>query len=396
MKLSHITPIAAGTLAVLTATAANAQVFLRSLPVFSPTGSSTLPHSNVAAGAWAAGQAGGDLRINAGTMHQTITLNQPLTLTANDGPATISANASASTNLRVGSYNVRLWPGFFVSLLFADHERADLIGPRLDAENCDVIGLQEVWDYALDIPDASEFISSVSTGYPFAYYGGEFNGNFNSSGLLTMSPHLLWGGAQFTFGECDGNDCSANKGWTRTSFVKDGFTVTVFNTHTQAGNSAENRNTRLAQLNQMAVDILLFRSFNPTHAIFVVGDFNIDGFGSEFSGNMNSVMGGVAQLAHGARNFPGSPDANDCTACSFNTIKQIFGNDGTNTQLDHILYINSGDGQVKIIPTAYEVKQYRRTDGGQWCRNVVPTGCGNDLSDHEAVFMNFNLRRVTP
>lgn len=202
MTLSHLTHIAAATtLVALGSSAANAQVFVRPLPVFSPTGSSTLPHSNLAAGAWAAGQSGGDLRINPGTMHQTITLNQPLTLTANGGSATISANASASTNLRVGSYNVRLWPGFFVSLLFADHERADLIGPRLDAENCDVIGLQEVWDYALDIPDASEFISSVSTGYPFAHYGGEFNGNFNSSGLLTMSPHLLWGAAQFTYTE---------------------------------------------------------------------------------------------------------------------------------------------------------------------------------------------------
>jgi len=253
-----------------------------------------------------------------------------------------------------------------------------------------------VWDYGLDIPDASAFINAVGSGYPWRFYGADFAGNGNNSGLLTLSPHPLFSLVQNSFVECDGNDCSANKGWTRASFVKDGFHVTVFNTHAQAGNSSENRNTRLAQIIQIANDVNIFRNVNPSHVVLVVGDFNIDRYSSEFTGNMSNVMGGTAGLSDGDTNAPFAASSGDCTACSYNTIKQIFDNGGSSTVLDHILYIGSRDGTVKIIPTSYEIKRFRRTDGGEWCRNVIPTGCGDDLSDHEPVFMNFNLRRIAP
>ncbi len=386
---------AAGTL-LATGALAQGQTYLRPASWFNPSGTITAPFTNVSTAVCVQNSAPGQVRMLPGTIYETVTIDTPVTFTAPNGPATIDARSTATTNIRVGTYNVRLWPSFFASLTLSDQARANLIGPRLDTENCDVIGLQEVWDYRLDSPDASGFIDAVTTGYPNEFYGGTFSGNGNNSGLLTMSAFGMFGRVQGEFVECDGDDCSANKGWIRSTFIKNGFNVTVYNTHTQAGSSSGNQTTRADQLTQMASDILLFRTLNPSHAIFVIGDFNIDRDSSEFTGNMSNIMGGIAGLSDGATNFPCAADFNDCTSCASNTIKQIFGGDDNDTILDHILYVGSWDGTVKVVPTTYQVKTYRRTDGGEWCRNIIPTGCANDLSDHEAVFMDFQLRRVTP
>lgn len=387
-----ITTIAAVSATLALATVAHAQIFLRAVPWFNPNGTSSAPFSNVLA-AQCSAPAGGTIAVRPGTIFQSVTLNQPRTYTAPSGAATIDGRTSATTNLRIGSYNVRLWPSFFLSLTLADQDRANLIGPRLQAENCDAIGLQEVWGYRNDPGDTTAFISALRTNYWY-YYGDGFGnlGNSNNSGLLTLTRNEPFGFSQSGYTECDGNDCLANKGFIRLSFVKDGFNVTVFNTHTQAGNSSGNQTTRLDQLNELAFAVNVWRSLNPSHVIFVVGDFNVDGNSSEFN-NMANAMGGIAATADVRTNFPCSPDFSDCTSCAGNTLKQIFGGGG-NTILDHILYVNSLDGTVKVVPTTYEVKQYRRTDGGFWCRNIAPTGCANDLSDHEAVFANFQLRRI--
>lgn len=390
-----LTTLAAVSATLALATVANAQTYLRAVPWFNPSGLAAAPFSNVLA-AQCASSSGGTIVVRPGTIFQSVTLNQPRTYTATTGAATIDGRASATTTLRVGSYNVRLWPGFFAAQTFADQARADLIGPRLQAENCDIIGLQEVWDYRLDSPDASNFIDALRGNYWY-YYGDFFGdaGNSNNSGLLTLTRNQPSAFSQSSYTECDGFDCLANKGFIRLSFVKDGFNVTVFNTHTQAGSSSENQTTRQDQLNELAVSVNVWRALNPSHVVFVVGDFNVDGNNVEFI-NMANAMGGIAATADARTNFPCSPDFSDCTSCGSNTIKQIFGDDTNSTILDHILYVGSADGTVKVVPTFYEVKQYRRTDGGQWCRNTAPTGCGNDLSDHEAVYANFQLRRVTP
>ncbi|MFO0857266.1 MAG: endonuclease/exonuclease/phosphatase family protein [Phycisphaerales bacterium] len=219
-------------------------------------------------------------------------------------------------------------------------------------------------------------------------------GNGVNSGLVTYCNYPALALFQGSFQECDGNDCSSNKGWTRYMFNKDGFQVIVYNTHTQAGSGSDNVQTRIAQLNQIAVDAAVQRGINPGAVTFIVGDFNIDAWSSEFA-NVR-VAFESAGFVDTRGNLPCSPGFGNCTACSSNTIKQIFGNDGTNTILDHILYSPSIDGTVDIIPTNYEVKTFKRTDGGQWCRNVIPTGCADDLSDHEAIFGNFEIRRIVP
>lgn len=372
-------------------------VYVRTVPWFNPSGAASAPFSNIRAALCGTVQNPLDMRLAPGTYYEPVTFSAPGTYSAPNGSATIDPGTLATTSFRVVSYNVRLWPGFFVSLTLADQERADLIGPRLTAENADVVALQEVWDYRLDAIDASARTNAVRGIYTSQYYGSEFySGDNMNSGLLTQSVHALSGGVQRRYTECDGNDCQASKGWTRVLMNKNGFNIAVFNTHTQAGSSAENKTTRLSQLNELAQDVVVFRALNPSYAVFVAGDFNIDLFNSEFSGNMSNAMGGMAGLAQGGLNEQCSLQTYACTACSSNSLKQIFGNDGTNTILDHVLYIGSADGTVKIVPTNYQVKHYRRTDGGQWCRNVTPTGCTNDLSDHEPVIMDFQLRRVTP
>ncbi len=386
---------AAASTIVLLAGIAQGQTYLRAASWFNPSGAPSAPYTNVSSAVCVQMSSPGQVIIQPGTIYESVTIDTPTTFTAPNGPATIDSRSTATTTIRVGTYNVRLWPSFFLSLTLADQARANLIGPRLDAEDCDVIGLQEVWDYRLDSPDASGFINALTTGYPNSYYGDVFSGNANNSGLLTMCRFGMFNRSQGQFAECDGDDCSANKGWIRSTFIKNGFNVTVYNTHTQSGSSSGNQTTRSDQLTQMASDILAFRIQNPSHAIIVVGDFNISRSSAEFTGNMSNIMGGIAGLSEGGTNLPCTDSFSSCTSCSSNTIKQIFGNDQNSTILDYILYAGSWDGTVKVIPTGHEVKTYRRTDGGEWCRSS-PTGCANDLSDHEAVFMNFQLRRVTP
>lgn len=379
--------------AASSAFAQGAQTWVSPTPGFYPTGSNVNPFGTLN-GAICVTDTAGTVSLQPGRINESITINRSVTLTAPNGPATIDARSTSSTTLRVGSYNVRLWPGFFVSLTLAEAQRAPLIGNRIDIENCDIIGIQELWDYGLDIPNVDGYLSDLGVGYNFYYYGSDFAGNGVNSGLVTYSNHAALGVFQGAFVECDGNDCSSNKGWTRYTFNKAGFSVIVYNTHTQAGNSSENVQTRIAQLNQIAIDASIQRAFNQGAVTFVVGDFNVDSWNSEFA-NVRAAFSGSGFVDTRGQ-LPCSPGFSDCTACSTNTIKQIFGNDGTNTILDHILYAPSLDGTVDIIPTNYEVKTYKRTDGGEWCRTVTPTGCANDLSDHEAIFGNFELRRVTP
>lgn len=372
-------------------------VHVRPVPWFDPTGQTGAPFHTIRGGICGSFQSPIDLRLAPGTYFEQPTLSAPGTYTTTSGTATIDATASAVTTFRIVSYNVRLWPGFFVSLTLADQERAEWIGPRLATEQADVCVIQESWDYRLDSVDASARNNALRGNYYWnQYYGSTFfSGDNVNSGLLTQSVHALTGGTQVRYTECDGDDCQASKGFTRVLLTKNGFNIAVYNTHAQAGDSSGNVSTRYSQINELAANILLFRALNPSYAVFVGGDFNVHGGASEFTDTMSAVMGGVAGLAHGALNEQCSPQTTACTACSFNTIKQIFGG-GSSTRLDHILYAGSLDGTVKVIPTNYEVKRYRRTDGGQWCRTVTPTGCADDFSDHEPVLMNFELRRVTP
>ncbi|MBS0196683.1 MAG: endonuclease/exonuclease/phosphatase family protein [Planctomycetes bacterium] len=395
MTIKHLSALGG---AAMTAALAFAQpVYVRPTPWFNPNGQSTAPFSNIRAAICGSFQSPIDMRLNPGTYYESISISAPGTYTAPNGPATIDSGVVSTTDFRIVSYNVRLWPGFFVSLTLSDQDRAEWIGPRLSTENADVVAMQESWDYKLDSFDASSRNDALRGNYTFQYYGSQFySGDNVNCGLLTQSIHPLFGGTQFKYTECDGNDCQASKGYTRVLLNKGGFNIAVYNTHTQAGNDASNPATRLSQITELANDVVIFRSLNPTYAVFVAGDFNIDGYTSEFSGNMSLALGGIAGLADGALNEQCSPKTNSCTTCTYNTIKAIFGNDGINAILDHILYIGSLDGQVKILPKSYDIKQYRRSDGGQWCRTVTPTGCANDFSDHEPIMMDFELRRVTP
>jgi endonuclease/exonuclease/phosphatase family metal-dependent hydrolase len=372
-------------------------VYMRSVPTFDPNGSFNFPFGNLRASLCGSFQTPADVRISPGTYFEAGTYTRAATITAPSGPVTISSQASAVVPLRVVCYNVRLWPGFFASLILNDNERAEFIGDRLATENADVIAIQESWDYRLDSVDASGRNNALKGGvYNNQYYGGAFlQGTDNvNSGLLTQSVHALSGGQQFRYIECDGTDCQASKGWTRVTFTKSGIPVTVFNTHTQAGDSSENEQTRADQMTQFVSDILVFRSLNPSHVIIAAGDFNVDRLGAEFSSTFAPLLRGSG-MADAALNEQCSPQTSACTSCLSNTMKQIFGGTSS-TLLDYIFYSAPANGSVEVVPINYAVRQYRRTDGGQWCRTVEPTGCTTDYSDHEPIVADFELRRITP
>ena len=372
-------------------------VYIRTVPTFDPNGSFNFPFGNLRSSLCGSFQTPADVRISPGTYFEAGKYTSPATLTALSGPVTISSAAQAVVPLRVMSYNVRLWPGFFVGQTLADNERAGFIGTRLASENADVIAMQESWDYRLDSVDASERNNALRGGvYNNQYYGGAFmqSTDNNNSGLLTQSIHALSGGQQFRFIECDGFDCQASKGWTRVTFTKSGIPITVFNTHAQAGDSTGNQTTREDQMIQMVQDIIIFRSLNPSHVIIAAGDFNVDRLGAEFASTFAPILR-TSGMADAALNEQCSTQTSACTSCSFNTMKQLFGGT-TNTLLDYIFYSAPANGSVEVVLINYVVRQYRRTDGGQWCRTVEPTGCTNEYSDHEPIVADFELRRVTP
>lgn len=363
---------------------------VRQVPHFSPDGRIQFPFSNLGAATYSVVN-NGEVRFQGGTFNEFGIITKPMLLTSPGTTTNIGPAAPVRTTFTVTCYNTHLFGQDIIPGLprWKDDERAAYIGLVTLAETTDVYVMQEVWD-----PDLFASIR-VTSGYPSGFYGADKDGlNPLNSGLFTMSRLPLSSGAQVIYDEENGTtEALASKGFTRVRLSKDGFPITLYNTHTQSGDSDDDKAARAAQLNQLAGDIIVHRLFHPDDIVIVAGDFNVQGEQSEFYGSMQTALGANgAQLADGATNRPNGGQAYQCTSCANNPLRQYFNDeDSSNKRLDYIFYINSRNGVNRVVPLSYEVK---RPEIPQPFPALSGSGLTTRvLSDHDAIKMVFELQR---
>lgn len=373
----------------------HAQVFCRTVTWFNPTGASNAPFSNVAAAAQCATPLGGSLTINAGSYPEPMTLTRPMTITAANGPAQVGKFGSGHTSLKVFSFNTHLF-GTFPLPVWQDQDRAQALGNYLEQkrlEGVDVIALEEVW--------SSSRWDDIQTRANFPYYGygsRRDSGSTQNSGLAILSTPPVTNFAQISYNDENGIDASASKGYIQQTISKNGYQVGVFITHTQSGNSSGDITTRASQFAQLATAISIYRAFNPSHAIIVMGDMNASATSNEYLATMSNAFGGTGATADIAPNLACLGDGPlTCTTCDNNLIRQAFNGSG-NYRIDYILYGNSADTHLRVVPKDYQVLRPTSPtliSGSGYDPNqsggVTFTLSTHTLSDHEAVYAEFDL-----
>lgn len=356
---------------------------------FSPTGNSGAPYNTVASGLCAA-PSEGQLVLEGGMYYEPGILSKPATLTGTNGPVTIQAPADgATTRLNIVSYNTHLFGQDHIPGLprWLDGLRALYIAFDVRDEPADAFCMQEVWD-----PELFNVIR-VNCAYPSGFYGGEREGaDILNSGLFTVSRHQLTDPFQFVYSDENGFfESMASKGYIRATFKKDGFPVTLFNTHTQSGDGSGDIDARASQRVELAIGIQVWRSIHPDHVVIALGDFNVTGEDIEYYTSMLTSMGVQAGTLDGAQNQPCAGNSDDCTSCADNDLHHYFDPEGTDKRLDYILYAHSLDGAVKVVPLSYRVRRFQVPQGFP---NMSDDGLTTrTLSDHDGVQMTFELQR---
>jgi endonuclease/exonuclease/phosphatase family metal-dependent hydrolase len=387
MRLKRM--IAPALLLLVSAGAAEAQVFVNKPGFFDPSGAASQPFSSIH-GAACSMSAPGTMAIGPGIYQEAVTLSEPMVLQATGLPVTIGQMSLQGTSLRVISYNCHLFgheeiPGI---PRWLDTARAPYIGNVINDDGADIVALEEVWE-----PDFFNTIAAFS-GYPHGFYAGNIGAfpRVLNSGLAVYSPYPIQNPVQFEYDTVNGSsfDSLATKGFTQSTITKDGFSIGFFSTHTQSGNAGNDISARAAQLNQLAVAVLIYRSLHPTHPVIIVGDFNVEGETVEHFITMRNAMWGTAHTRDGLRNLPCTSES-WCTSCQSNQLNHYFNPDSQDTRLDYVLYADSQDGTVEIVPRRYERMEFQ-----------IPTGfpalshdglTTRDLSDHYGVMMDFELHR---
>ena len=408
------------------ASLAGGQVYVDRKGSSAPDGSAGRPYQELAAGVCAVNdRLEKSVAIRGGTYPETITIRQPLTLTASVGSAEIGrVNGRTHTTLKLVTYNTHLFGGKLGgSATFADETRAGLIADKVRAENADVVALQEVWDDDL----ADKIVQRA--GYPFSFYGKERDEatDFLHSGLLLLSKYPLNASLthytdEVSITQCPAfdptcpirnptqpwkcladckryDDAFASKGFIQATIVKEGFSFGIFTTHTQAEFHDDALAARRKQCNQLGAQIRDYRRKNPGAEVIAMGDFNVIG-ANNVAGEpdrreyLESLLGGVG-LNDAYRNVPlctaASRDANQRNTCDANRNKlaEFFQNNEADCQgqrLDYMLY--SHGNAFDVLPMTVVVRQYQVSPA------IIEAGAAaKDLSDHYGLMAEFSIYR---
>lgn len=344
---------------------------------------------------------------------RTLIINPPpgrtITLTAEGSGATIGdlSGVASQTVLTIVTQNTRLFGDGIANIAagyFKDDLRARQMGREISRVGADIAGLQELWD--------QDLLADIKTGA-----GGSYTtfGSDNNSGLALLSNYSLTNKKDKGFddncpdfcqngvnkgkrcsndsdcprangndGDCDFTDCwgdlivlsccvdcAADKGWLRASFIKDGFNITVFNTHADAGQQylddpddcGGDAVARLDQFRCIFKKVDNFRINNPNHVVFVMGDFNVvgdDKKGTEYSRTNIQILVQNDAARDAARNAPQwagqgggftNDDSNNLAKCIDGTFDPF--------RFDYIYYFpTSRDGSIEVLPVETRVERF--------------------------------------
>ena len=336
---------------------------------------------------------GSTIWIAAGEYSETLTIDTPCILRTTGGTVSIGP-AHSSTSIEILTLNTLLF-GEATGPNWQDTQRAKDIGDIMNALNPDLVGLQEVWDpYRL----SDLFGRSGCDYYEYGSYNNCHLVDTHNSGLALLSEYPLSNFAQVCWDDCDDTQCFASKGFVRATIVKDGFSITVFNVHTQAYPTDEDVQVREAQIEQLRDAVSNWRLSHPGHVVFVIGDFNIIGGTNEYDDNL------VAKLAPigGKDAFSGGPPTYSKSNLLAAHIARFTSDDNDpfppdDQRLDYIFYFPSHDGSVSVVKTDIEVYEFRGS-ALSGCTTLLGFSemCCNDCiekSDHWSVRGLFQLVR---
>jgi len=363
-----------------------------------PDGSLSKPYHVVEAGILRTlGSPASAVEIAAGQYYETFTADTPCTLKASGGTVTIGKmDYQASTTLEIITLNTHLF-GDVVGPSWQDYARADDIADFFGGSNPlpDVVGFQEIWDEDLFFGGDGANGIRPRSGYPYGDHGDLVSICPNlictvNSGLALMSKRPLASFQQVAWDECSSfEECSAAKGWLQAMIVKDGFSIALFNLHTEADEDPFSKMARQDQFIQLKTALLLYRAVHPDHVVFVMGDFNVYGEETEYNDVVVPQIGSPTGGRDADRNSPGFvfDSSKQWTYGNSNPLKMKWDAGAKCGRLDYIFYFASLDGSVEVIPTSVEVLPFT---GRTLTEDGLTT---NQSSDHWSVHGQFQLIR---
>ncbi|MFG0284393.1 MAG: endonuclease/exonuclease/phosphatase family protein [Phycisphaerales bacterium JB039] len=411
---TNLSAACAALLAGAAATSAPAQTGTWAFPEgsFDPSGSGFAPYATLRAAACAA-EATPErvVLLGTGAYHEALTLDGPLTLRAQGGPATIGTGAADATSFTVETYNTHLF-GEIPSLLedimiffgllehpltWQDDQRASRIGALFTGAGHDVVGLQEVWN------DGLWQVIRNASGQPRSFYGDQKGQGVSipvfgaipdqlHSGLGILSP-LPIAASQYIYARETGiPEALSAKSYIAAHVVKGSFAVGIFMTHLQAGSEFDSdvRGARASQLLELRQAVLSFRLANPDSPVIIMGDLNIRGSGdptSEYQQNLLTMFDLEGFIDAAREDFCNRP-RNGVTSSRDNDLNRYFDPQTSDARLDYVLYAPSADGRVRLILREVETLDH-----------MGPTALSEKglvtrrLSDHYGVRAKFDLIR---
>ena len=230
-----------------------------------------------------------NILIGPGKYYETFTINTPVVLKASSGVVTIGKlDYEKMIDFKVLTLNTHLFAGSAVGTQdWKDVERSeDIAGHIYSMEpKSDIVSFQEIWNSNMFKNGDRGIQPLLSSIYPYGKAGNSLfpNGitfpvNLSHSGLAVMSRTSFNDFIQREYSAEYGNfESLSAKGWIQITTVKGNFTITIFNTHTQADYTEDDIAARWLQIFQLSNAILLHRILHPDHIVFAMGDFNVYG-----------------------------------------------------------------------------------------------------------------------
>lgn len=273
----------------------------------------------------------------------TSSATSPTTTASGSGPISISPATQGTFSLL--TYNVAGLPQGLSSSSPATNTRQ--ISPKLDTY--DIVLAQEDFTYHTDLArDAHHPFQSL----PLTQFTTPVNDGLNRFSRYPFVDHQ-----RVRWANCNGwvdqaNDCLSSKGFSLARHqVAPGVVIDVYNLHADAGGSNDDERTRTLNFAQLRRFI---QTASTANAVIVAGDTNLKYSRPADEQTLLDFMGATG-LTDAARTL-GMPE-----------------------HLDRVLFRSSPD--VQLTPILWRVA------------DEMKDASGNDLSDHEAIHVDFDWRQ---
>lgn len=187
-----------------------------------------------------------------------------------------------ANQFNVLAYNVwALLPGLVSKSV---SERLSLIADKVDGY--DAIVFSELFDNSR----RNTFLNAIKHQYPYQTAVVDRWGSLEDGGVVIVSRWPIETERQFTFDQCNGDDCTAAKGVMYAAINKQGTKYHLFGSHTQAWSAPKNQNTRADQFRQMKA-FIDNQNIPYDEAVLIAGDLNVDKahFAQEYA-NMLGIL----------------------------------------------------------------------------------------------------------